>query len=245
MASTQVNPTRMELTRLKKKLATATRGHKLLKDKRDELMRQFLDLVRENMALRQKVEAGIRSANVNFVIAKAGMSEQALNTALAAPKQAVYLEADKKNVMSVDIPVFHYKTRTADENDIYSYGFAFTSSDLDGPFPGGIAGRLPGKGYGGTVVRHVKILRLARRSGSAPGHGGRDGHGGIQPVQVFLDASGIPHDGFDAPETLPGGGSGQGAGIVDLRRDFRGGAPRILAAHDACRRDARPFDRCK
>ena len=88
MASTQVNPTRMELTRLKKKLATATRGHKLLKDKRDELMRQFLDLVRENMALRQKVEAGIRSANVNFVIAKAGMSEQALNTALAAPKQA-------------------------------------------------------------------------------------------------------------------------------------------------------------
>ena len=75
MASTQVNPTRMELTRLKKKLATATRGHKLLKDKRDELMRQFLDLVRENMALRQKVEAGIRSANVNFVIAKAGMSE--------------------------------------------------------------------------------------------------------------------------------------------------------------------------
>ena len=99
MASTQVNPTRMELTRLKKKLATATRGHKLLKDKRDELMRQFLDLVRENMALRQKVEAGIRSANVNFVIAKAGMSEQALNTALAAPKQAVYLEADKKNVM--------------------------------------------------------------------------------------------------------------------------------------------------
>ena len=59
-------------------------------------------------------------------------AEQALNTALAAPKQAVYLEADKKNVMSVDIPVFHYKTRTADENDIYSYGFAFTSSDLDG-----------------------------------------------------------------------------------------------------------------
>ena len=131
MASTQVNPTRMELTRLKKKLATATRGHKLLKDKRDELMRQFLDLVREICAAPES-GAGIRSANVNFVIAKAGMSEQALNTALAAPKQAVYLEADKKNVMSVDIPVFHYKTRTADENDIYSYGFAFTSSDLDG-----------------------------------------------------------------------------------------------------------------
>ena len=105
MASTQVNPTRMELTKQKKKLKTAVRGHKLLKDKRDELMRQFLDLVRENMELRLKVEAGIRSANTNFVIAKAGMSEQTLKTALMTPKQEVYLDVDKKNVMSVDIPV--------------------------------------------------------------------------------------------------------------------------------------------
>ena len=132
MATTQVNPTRMELTRLKKKLSTAVRGHKLLKDKRDELMRQFLDLVRENMALRQKVEAGIRDANRNFVIAQAGMSEEALHTALMAPKQEVYLELSEKNVMSVGIPVFDCKTRTADPNDIYAYGFAFTTGDLDG-----------------------------------------------------------------------------------------------------------------
>lgn len=121
----------MELTRLKKKLQTAVRGHKLLKDKRDELMRQFLDLVRINMELRLKVEQGIKDANKNFVIAKAGMSEQILHTALMAPKQEVYLECDKKNVMSVEIPVFEYKTRTANANDIYSYGFAFTSNDLD------------------------------------------------------------------------------------------------------------------
>ena len=70
MAEIRVNPTRMELTRLKKKLVTAMRGHKLLKDKRDELMRQFLDLVRENKALREKVEEGIRAANKNFVIAR-------------------------------------------------------------------------------------------------------------------------------------------------------------------------------
>ena len=132
MASTQVNPTRMELTRLKKKLVTAVRGHKLLKDKRDELMRQFLDLIRENMELRLKVEEGIKAANANFVIAKASMSNESLHTALMVPKQGVYLEAGKKNVMSGDIPVFEYKTRTADENDIYSYGFAYTSSDLDG-----------------------------------------------------------------------------------------------------------------
>ena len=131
MAQAQVNPTRMELTRQKKKLVTAKKGHKLLKDKRDELMRQFLALVRENMALREKVEAGIHAANKNFVVAKASMSEEILHTALMAPKQDVYLEVGKKNVMSVDIPVLEYNTRTADENDIYSYGFAYTSCDLD------------------------------------------------------------------------------------------------------------------
>lgn len=132
MASTQVNPTRMELTRLKRKLITATRGHKLLKDKRDELMRQFLELVRENKVLREEVEKGIESANKNFVLAKAGMSDEILDVALMAPKQEVYLEASNRNVMSVEIPVFNYKTRTSDANDIYCYGFAFTSSDLDG-----------------------------------------------------------------------------------------------------------------
>ena len=96
MAQAQVNPTRMELTRLKKKLATAVRGHKLLKDKRDELMRQFLDLVKENMALRKEVEAGIKSANVNFVIAKAGMSGQALNAALSPPSRRYIWKRKRK-----------------------------------------------------------------------------------------------------------------------------------------------------
>jgi len=131
LAKTHVNPTRMELTKLKKKLATATRGHKLLKDKRDELMRQFLDLVRENKTLREKVEKGIKASNQNFVLARAAMPEEILNVALMAPRQEVFLEAGKRNVMSVEIPQFEYKTKTPDVNDIYPYGFAFTSSDLD------------------------------------------------------------------------------------------------------------------
>ncbi len=131
MANVVVNPTRMELTRLKKKLVTASRGHKLLKDKRDELMRQFLDMARENMELRKKVEAGIKAANTNFVIAKAGMNEQTLSTALMAPKQEVRIVLSDRNVMSVDIPVYDYKTKSANSNDIYSYGFAFTSGELD------------------------------------------------------------------------------------------------------------------
>ena len=131
MPGKNVNPTRMELTRQKQKLATAVKGHKLLKDKRDELMRQFLDLVREDMELRVKVEKGIKQANRNLVLARAGMSEETLKGALMAPKQKVYLETSTKNVMSVDVPAFTTKMRTSDANDIYSYGFAFTSGDLD------------------------------------------------------------------------------------------------------------------
>lgn len=130
-SSKQINPTRMELTRLKKKLVTASRGHKLLKDKRDELMRQFLERVRENRVLREKVEAGIQAANKNFLLAKASMQEDFLNTAMMAPKQQVSVQTEIENVMSVDVPKFTFKTRTPDENDIFSYGFAFTSNDLD------------------------------------------------------------------------------------------------------------------
>ena len=131
MAGTQVNPTRMELTRLKKKLVTAVRGHKLLKDKRDELMRQFLDKVRENKALREEVETALVSANRNFMLARAGMPDEMLNTALLAPKQELTISAGTQNVMSVEIPDFDFKTRTPDQNDMYSYGFAFTTGDLD------------------------------------------------------------------------------------------------------------------
>ena len=130
--NTQVNPTRMELTKQKKKLATAMRGHKLLKDKRDELMRQFLELVRENKELREKVESGILAANKDFGLARAGMDDEEVNAAFMAPRQNVQLEAGTRNIMSVDVPVFQFRTRTADKNDIYSYGYAFTSSDLDG-----------------------------------------------------------------------------------------------------------------
>lgn len=131
MASTHVNPTRMELTRLKRKLVTARKGHKLLKDKRDELMRQFLELVKVNKELRKRVEDGIAAANKDFALAAAVMGDEAVKTALLAPKQSVSVKVSERNVMSVEVPVFEYKTGTAGENDIYSYGFLSTSADLD------------------------------------------------------------------------------------------------------------------
>ena len=131
MPKSAVTPTRMVLNQLKGRLKTAQRGHKLLKDKRDELMRQFLDKVRENKALREEVETALVSANQNFMLARAGMPDEMLNTALLAPKQELTISAGTQNVMSVEIPDFDFKTRTPDQNDMYSYGFAFTTGDLD------------------------------------------------------------------------------------------------------------------
>ena len=131
MAILNVNPTRMELTNLKRKLVTARRGHKLLKDKRDELMRRFLDMVRENKALRIEVESEIKQANLAMSVARCVMSDKALDVALMLPTQEMQLDITEKNVMSVMIPEFDVKFRTADKNDIYSYGFAETSGDLD------------------------------------------------------------------------------------------------------------------
>ena len=124
MAVMNVNPTRMELTNLKRKLVTARRGHKLLKDKRDELMRRFLDMVRENKALRIEVEKAIFDANKHMTVARSVMQGEVLDTALLLPKQEMSLSVTSKNVMSVNIPVFETHLRTSDYNDMFSYGYA-------------------------------------------------------------------------------------------------------------------------
>ena len=131
MPATTINPTRMELTKLKGKLATATRGHKLLKDKRDELMRQFLELVRHNQELRIKVEKGLSRANASMTVASAVMSPDMLEQALMYPKQSVELETGFKNIMSVNTPVYSFRTKTEDAGGIYPYAYAETSGELD------------------------------------------------------------------------------------------------------------------
>lgn len=131
MPGEAVNPTRMELTRLKGKLRTAQRGHKLLKDKRDELMKQFLDTVREVRSLRAEVEADLMKVHGSFTVASALMSAQALEQALMYPKQSVELTMTFQNVMSVNVPVYDFQTKTKSDADIYPYGFAATSGELD------------------------------------------------------------------------------------------------------------------
>ena len=130
MARLNVNPTRMEMTRLKKQLKTATRGHKLLKDKLDELMKQFLEIVKENKRLREEAENALERAYKSFIIARAVMSEEYMGEALMMPKQSVAVDVGQKNIMSVDVPVFDFKT-VGNQSDIYPYGLAFTSGELD------------------------------------------------------------------------------------------------------------------
>nr|WP_325302357.1 V-type ATP synthase subunit D [uncultured Dysosmobacter sp.] len=131
MANLNVIPTRMELTRLKGKLKTAQRGHKLLKDKRDELMKQFLDTVREVRTLRAEVEEELMKVHGSFTVASALMSSEALEQALVYPKQSVELTMSFQNIMSVNVPVYDFKTQTRSDADIYPYGFAATSGELD------------------------------------------------------------------------------------------------------------------
>lgn len=131
MAVMNVNPTRMELSKLKKKLVSLKRGHKILKDKRDELMRQFLLLVKENKELRETVEKGIKEANLHMALAGSVMSKEEMEVALMMPTQKVSLDVKKKSVMSVEVPFYDLKLKSGDESDVYSYGFAFTSSELD------------------------------------------------------------------------------------------------------------------
>ena len=126
-----VTPTRMVLNQTKARLKTAERGHKLLKDKRDELMRQFMEVVRRNRELRARVEAGLTEAFAALTVASAVMSPEMLEQSLLYPRQSVELEQSFKNVMSVNVPVYSFKTRTQDEADIFPYGFAQTSGELD------------------------------------------------------------------------------------------------------------------
>ena len=131
MPSAAINPTRMELTRLKGRLKTAQCGHKLLKDKRDELMKQFMDVVRANRALRQRVEQALMRAHGSFTVASALMSPEMLEQALMCPKQSVELDMTFENVMSVDVPRYQFRTANDDPGQIYPYGFAQTSGELD------------------------------------------------------------------------------------------------------------------
>ncbi len=129
MATLNVNPTRMELKKLKNRLTTARRGHKLLKDKRDELMKRFLDIIRENKKIREEVEEMLISANRGFASASAVMSKASLEQALMCPVKSVEMSVSCKNIMSVEVPEFEFAE--SDGNTIYPYGNSFVSGELD------------------------------------------------------------------------------------------------------------------
>ena len=135
MAKLNVNPTRMELSKLKVRLKTATSGHKLLKDKQDELMRQFIGLVKENRKLRLKVEGKLQDSFKDFLLARGVMSDEMLEDAITFSQQELGVDIKTKNVMSVNVPKMTFN-QTESEEIAYSYGYAQTSADLDDAIEG-------------------------------------------------------------------------------------------------------------
>ncbi|SHH60176.1 V/A-type H+-transporting ATPase subunit D [Anaerosphaera aminiphila DSM 21120] len=132
MAKLNVSPTRMNLTTLKKRLETSTRGHKLLKDKQDELMRRFISIIKENKRLREEVEEELSGSFKDFLLASAFTSPEILEEAIMFPTQKINLEIKTKNVMSVEIPEMEFKVeKTSEEGSIYPYGYAQTTADVD------------------------------------------------------------------------------------------------------------------
>lgn len=131
MERMNVNPTRMMLTSLKKRLKTAVRGHKLMKDKRDEMMKGFLALAKENGRLREEVEKHLEQVYKSFTVASSVMSKEVMEESLMYPKQGIRLETSSKNIMSVEVPVFKFHTTAEDPSNIFPYGYARTSGELD------------------------------------------------------------------------------------------------------------------
>ena len=127
MARLNVKPTRMELLNLKKRVKSAVRGHKLLKDKQDGLMKTFMEIIREAKTTRREIEARLGGAFKNFMQASSMMQPEMLEAALLYPSAKVELEVKTKNVMSVYIPFFKIKQ----EGDILNYGYLQTSGELD------------------------------------------------------------------------------------------------------------------
>lgn len=131
MVKLNVNPTRMELTRLKKQLTTASRGHKLLKDKQDELMRRFILLVKKNNVMRAEVEEELQQAMKNFSVADALLNDKYIEELLAVPKERVTLDVIEKDVMSVKVPIMNFQHEKDLADGPLEYGFLNSNDELD------------------------------------------------------------------------------------------------------------------
>ena len=131
MAELRVTPTRMELKKLKTRLTTSRRGHKLLSDKRDELMRQFLTVVREAKTMREDLSLSLGNVDGRFASAAALSDPKMLTEALLLPSAIGELKVGSRNIMSVDVPVFRLQVYAEGNTDSYNYGMAFTTGELD------------------------------------------------------------------------------------------------------------------
>ena len=133
MAVMNVNPTRMEMKRLQARLKTATRGHKLLKDKTDEMIRRFITLAEENKRLRRDTEAELAEALHNFTLARTVSDARFVEEAVLMPGRKVTLDCGKRKVMGIDVPAINV---TDSGGELYPYSFLSQTEQLDGSVRG-------------------------------------------------------------------------------------------------------------
>ena len=140
----------MELKRLKARLKTAERGHKLLKDKSDEMIRRFMEYAKENKRLREQVEKELSTALTTFIVAKAVSDDAVVQEAVAMPSKTLKLEMDSQNVMSVVVPVI--KVQQSSSEDKYPYSFSSVTAELDSSI----------EVMGGMLERMVKLAEIEK-----------------------------------------------------------------------------------
>ena len=129
MAVMNVNPTRMEMKRLQGRLKTAVRGHKLLKDKTDEMIRRFITLAEENKKLRIACERELSTALAAFSSARVTCDERVVQEAILMPTRTVTLNCGKRKVMGIDVPAIEIAGEN--DGDLYPYSFLTVTEQLD------------------------------------------------------------------------------------------------------------------
>ena len=129
MARLNVNPTRMELKKLKARLQTATRGHKLLKDKSDEMIRRFTALIKENKRMRAELEAELSDCLGKFATACAFSSKEEIDKVFSMPVSNVSATFAVRDVMNVEVPSIEVSETKSDAS--FLYAFAEMTSEAD------------------------------------------------------------------------------------------------------------------
>ena len=149
MAIMNVNPTRMEMKRLQQRLKTASRGHKLLKDKTDEMIRRFIAVAEENKRLREETEKELASALVSFAQARANTDSRVVEEAILMPSRALKITTSSRKIMGINVPSIEVEDNGG---ELYPYSFLTVTEQLDNAV----------RGLNAVVIKLIKLAETEK-----------------------------------------------------------------------------------